>query len=150
MKTQNFFVSALFLISSFLLLAPPLHAQISKAEKLYEEGVYQLEANGNFEEAIAIFDRIVKEFANDKTVAANALLKLGLCYERQGSQKAEDAYTRIIEEFPDQSPQVAQARERLAALRQQYNEAGQTMKMVLKMAIHFRVTEPEWLSLIIL
>ena len=76
-------------------------AQVSEAEKLYEQGIYQLEAAGNFEEAITIFNRVVNEYASDKPVAAKALLKLGLCYERMGSQKAEEAYTRIIEKFPE-------------------------------------------------
>ncbi|MBE0678649.1 MAG: tetratricopeptide repeat protein [Bacteroidales bacterium] len=96
---------------------------------MYEEGIYQLEAAGNFDEAILLFNRVVKEYSSNKQVAAKALLKLGFCYERQGSQLAEEAYIQIIEKFSDQSQQVAQARERLTSLHQQSVGAGQTIKL---------------------
>jgi Tol biopolymer transport system component len=130
MKTQNFLVSALFLISSFLLLETPLLAQISKAEKLYEEGIYQLEAIGNFEEAIVLFNRVVKEFPENKPVAAKALLKLGFCYERQGNQKASEVYEKIINQYSDQVSLVSQAKERLAEL-QKVEPAGLTMSRLI-------------------
>jgi Tol biopolymer transport system component len=135
MKTQNFLVSAIFFITSLLLLALPLHAQISKAEKLYEEGVYQLEANGNFEEAIVIFNRVVKEFPGNKPVAAKALLKLGFCYERQGNQKATEVYEQIISQYSDQVNLVTQARDRLAAL-QKIKTDGLTINRFLPMDIY--------------
>jgi Tol biopolymer transport system component len=105
----------LLVLASFLLTSIS-QAQISEAEKIYEQGIYQLEATGNFEEAIRLFERIVKEFPKDKEVAAKALLNLGLCYERIGNRKAEEVYNRLIENYPDQAPQVAEARQRLSSL----------------------------------
>jgi tetratricopeptide (TPR) repeat protein len=113
-----------YMMCVMVLLTSKAQAQISESGKLYEQGIYQLEAAGNFEEAILLFNRVVNEHPTDKPLAAKALLKLGLCYERQGSQKAEEAYTLIIEKFADQAQQVAEARERLAALHQQTEGAG--------------------------
>ena len=121
------------IICIFCLISFPItqsQAQVSEAEELYEQGIYQLEAAGDFEEAITLFSRIVTEYPGDKSTAAKALLKLGLCYERQGSQKAEDAYEQIIEKFADQTPQVAEARQRLSALRQHDEPTGQTVKII--------------------
>ena len=116
MNTRRIVTALLGLILGTVLMASSIHAQVSEAEKLYQAGVYQLEAVGNFEEAIKLFDRVVKEYPANKSVSAKALLKLGLCYERLGSQKAEEAYDQIIKRFPDQADVVAQARARLAAL----------------------------------
>jgi Tol biopolymer transport system component len=116
MNTRRIVTAVLGLILGTVLMASSIHAQLSEAERLYESGIYQLEAVGNFNQAITIFGRVAKEFATNKPLAAKALLKLGLCYERLGSQKAEEAYQRVIREYPDQREVAAEARTRLAAL----------------------------------
>lgn len=116
-------------ISAMLIATAAGNAQISNSEKLYEDGVYQMEAVGNFEGAVQLFNRIAKEYPADKPLAAKALVMLGLCYERLGSQKAEEAYLQVIDKFSDQTAQVAQARERLAQLRQKNSPVGQTIKL---------------------
>lgn len=116
MSIQKLILSVIGTISGMVLLVTPIHAQISDAERIYEEGVYQLEATGNFEEAIRLFNQVVSDFPSNKEVAAKALLKKGFCYERLGSQKASEAYEQIINQYPDQVGMVTQARERLSAL----------------------------------
>ncbi|TFH26031.1 MAG: tetratricopeptide repeat protein [Bacteroidia bacterium] len=116
MKTQKTIYFVLCLVCGIFLLSKPLTAQISEAEKLFEAGVYQQEAAGNFEEAIILFNRLVKEYPNERVIAAKALMRLGICYERQGSQKASEAYQQIISQYPDQVSLVNQARSRLAEL----------------------------------
>jgi Tol biopolymer transport system component len=124
-KNLNLF----FALTLFLSINLKVNAQISEAEKLYESGIYQLEAVGNFEEAIKIFNLVVKQNPENKPVAAKSLLKLGLCYERLGSQKAEEAYKQIIEKFPEQAKQVAEAKERLKALQQHNIGEDKTLKL---------------------
>jgi Tol biopolymer transport system component len=116
MNTRRIVTSVLGLILGTVLVASSLYAQLSEAEKLYQAGIYQLEAVGNFEEAINVFNRLVKEYPASKPLAAKALMKLGLCYERLGNQKATEMYERIIKQYPDQVDLVAQARARLSAL----------------------------------
>ena len=126
MKTHKTFYSVLLMVCSILLLSGPLNAQVSQAEKLFEAGVYQQEAIGNFEEAIILFNRVVKEYPKERLVAAKALMRLGICYERQGSQKATEAYQQIINQYSDQVSLVNQARSRLVALGSE-EPAGLTM-----------------------
>jgi Tol biopolymer transport system component len=114
MKTRIYPV--ILLAAGILVLALPLRAQVSDAGKLYEEGIYQMEAAGNFTGAAEIFSRIANDYPSDKALAAKALIKAGYCYERIGSQKAAEAYNKVINKYSDQVTLVAQARERLAAL----------------------------------
>ena len=130
MNTHKSFYLVLCLVCGTFLYTNPLIAQISEAEKLFEAGVYQQEAAGNFEEAIIIFNRLVKEYSKERSVAAKALMRLGICYERQGSQKASEAYQQIISQYPDQVSLVNQARNRLAELINK-EPAGLTMTRLL-------------------
>jgi Tol biopolymer transport system component len=68
------------------------------------------------EEAIQLYQRIVFEFAEDRSLAANALLQLGSVYEKLGMPDAHVAYRRVIEDFADQPQQSRVARARLAAV----------------------------------
>ncbi len=53
---------------------------------------------------------------SDRTVAAQALLRMGQCYEKLGSAEARQAYERAVRDFPDQATVVAVAQARLLAL----------------------------------
>jgi len=126
MITHKTFIPVLCLLAGISLLSGRVDAQISEAEKLFEAGIYQQEAAGNFNEAIVLFNRLVNEYPKERTLAAKALLRLGICYERQGSQKATEAYQQIISQYPDQVSLANQARNRLAALGNE-EPAGLTM-----------------------
>ena len=53
---------------------------------------------------------------SDRTVAAQALLHMGQCYEKLGSAEARQAYERAVRDFADQISVVATAQARLQAL----------------------------------
>ncbi|NQU85335.1 MAG: PD40 domain-containing protein, partial [Mariniphaga sp.] len=59
---------------------------------------------------------IVKEFPDQREIAAEALLHIGLCYEKLGRSEATKAYQTVLKEYPDQQIIVAKAQEKLAAL----------------------------------
>ena len=84
---------------------------------LLQQALVRERANGDLRGAIAIYERIVREFRADRPLVANALVQLGSCYERLGSTEAERAYQRVVREFGDQTEFAAQARTRLAGLR---------------------------------
>jgi Tol biopolymer transport system component len=86
-------------------------------EGLLESGVYKEEVEGDLEGAIEIFEKIIKDFSDNRAVAARALLHLGSSYEKLGNLKAEDAYRRLIEEYADQPAIVSEARIRLQEIR---------------------------------
>jgi len=87
-----------------------------EAEVLYHRGVQLEEVKGELKEAIAVYEKLLKEYVNVRTIAAQALLRMGICYEKLGQKEAQAAYQRILRDFADQTEIVAQARVRLAAL----------------------------------
>jgi Tol biopolymer transport system component len=86
------------------------------AEQLYQSGIYKEDVEGKLEEAIAIYQEIIKTYPQNNPVAAKALFHMGLCYEKLGNQEARKAYERLIADYPGQKEEVALAKERLAKL----------------------------------
>lgn len=86
------------------------------AEQFYQSGIYKEEIEGELEKAIEIYETVLKNFAENKTVAAKALYHIGLCYEKLGNQEARKAYQRLIDEYPGQIQEVNLAKARLASM----------------------------------
>jgi Tol biopolymer transport system component len=87
------------------------------AEELYEAAVFKKDADGDMEGAIKIFREIVERFANNKEIAAKAQLQIGICYEKLGqknSKQAQEAFQKVIDNYPSQSEEVKIAREKLS------------------------------------
>jgi len=81
--------------------------------------VYKETVEGDLQGAVALYKQIVSNAAAPRSIAAAALLGLGGCYEKIGEAQAREArkaYERLVAEYPDQAPQAAAARQRLAAL----------------------------------
>jgi len=91
-----------------------LQGQEQQAQQLLSEAIYQEEVNGELDEAITSYHFIIKQYPENRKVAAEALLHLGLCYEKKGMQEAGPAYRQLIEDYPDQKKEVATAKERLS------------------------------------
>jgi len=90
--------------------------QQETAKELLEKAIYFEDVQGDLDKAIEVYSEILNNFAQNSEVAARALYRLGWCHERLGNQEARNAYRRIIDEYPGQKEQVAQARVRLAEL----------------------------------
>lgn len=81
---------------------------------LFQQAVAKERADGDYEGAIQIYQRILRDFSKERLLVAKALLQLGGCYERLGQSKARGYYERLIAEYVDQKDLVAEARSRLA------------------------------------
>jgi Tol biopolymer transport system component len=92
--------------------------QEQQAQKLLSEAIYQEEVNGKLDEAIKTYQLILNQYPDSRKVSAEALLHLGMCYEKLGNQEAVKTYKRLVNSFPEQKNQVAVARERLTRLMQ--------------------------------
>lgn len=88
------------------------------AEKLFQAGIYQEEVGGDLEEAIKIYQKIIKDFPDNREVAAKAQLQIGLCYEKLGLEGALKAYKEVISNYGEQKEVVAKAKTRLLKLEQ--------------------------------
>ncbi len=83
---------------------------------LFQKALVKERAEGNVQEAIEIYQRIIREFGSDRSLAADALVHIGQCYEKLGKSEAQRAYERVVRDYADQPEPVKVARARLAAL----------------------------------
>ncbi len=97
-----------------MLVAPGLPAQ--SGHDLFQQALVKERAEGNLQEAIDLYDRIVRDFPDDHALAAKALVQMGQCYEKLGRAEARRAYERVIRDYADQAQPLQVARARLAAL----------------------------------
>ncbi len=82
---------------------------------LFQKALAKEKAEGNLEEAIALFQKVVDK-GEDEALAAQAQLHIGMCYEKLGLGKAREAYQKVLDRFPKQAESVRAAREKLAQL----------------------------------
>jgi Tol biopolymer transport system component len=85
------------------------------AYDLFQKALTKEKAEGNLEEAIALFQQVVDR-GEDESLAAQAQLHIGICYEKQGLGRARESYQKVIDRYPKQTDTVKAARERLATL----------------------------------
>ncbi len=112
---------ALATVVAALAAGSTLHAQ-QTAEEMYQAALYQEEVQGNLDGAIDGYQRILEEFGGNRSVGAKAQLHIGLCYEKLGLTEAQQAYRRVIADYPDHTDEVAVARERLNSLERELAE----------------------------
>lgn len=93
-----------------------LAQRATEAETLFHRGVHFEEVRGELKEAIAIFEKLVKDYPENRPLAAKAYYHLGICYEKMGRDQAANAFKAIVEKYPDQTETVLLAKERLSLL----------------------------------
>ncbi|MCX6575458.1 MAG: tetratricopeptide repeat protein [Candidatus Aminicenantes bacterium] len=62
---------------------------------LFQKALAKEKAEGNLEEDIALFQKVVDK-GEDEALAAQAQLHIGMCYEKLGLGKAREAYQKVI------------------------------------------------------
>ena len=85
---------------------------------LFQKALAKERAEGNLEEAIALYQQVVKE-AKDESLSAKAQLRIGICFEKLGEKKekqAQTAYQMVIDNYPQQVDSVKVAKEKLSNL----------------------------------
>jgi Tol biopolymer transport system component len=109
-----------------------LLGQDTQPAQLLSQAIYQEQVNGDLDKAIKIYQVIVIDYANQRDIAAEALLHLGLCYEKLGLEEAQKAYRRLIDEYPEQTEIVFKARTRLDGLKQKLTnlDPGPTFRKI--------------------
>jgi Tol biopolymer transport system component len=103
------------LFLSLLVLFTNLSAQQTAGE-LFQEALYQEEAEGDLEKAIGLYKKILEQFPEEREIAVKAQLHIGLCYEKLGLKEAQDAFEKVVDNFPEQEEEVKIARQKLARL----------------------------------
>jgi len=107
---------ALMILAGLLTVSSATPQKDDQAEVLIQAAHQKQLVEGQLEQAIQLYKRIVQEHAGNRTVAAKALLEMGQCYEKLGNPEARKAYERLLHDYADQNALAAQARKRLAAI----------------------------------
>lgn len=102
-----------------LLMAPAAgwtqQARQSSAD-LLQTALYEQEVRGDLESAVRLYKRILADHADDRPIAARALVELATAYETLGNRRALETYRSVLSNYPDQARPVERARVRIAAL----------------------------------
>ena len=113
MKKYSILIAVLMVLSlSFGSLAP------QNGYDLFQKALAKERAEGNLEEAIVLYKKVVEE-ASDDSLAAKAQLRIGICYEKLGQKKSElaqQAFQKVIDNYPTQTETVKVAKEKLVVL----------------------------------
>jgi Tol biopolymer transport system component len=91
-----------------------LHTQ-TRPEVVLKAAMDKEVLDGDVKGAIEEYKKVVAAAGTNRTLAAQALLKMADAYEKLGDAEARMLYGRVIREFADQREAVAEARARLAA-----------------------------------
>ena len=111
--SRRWMVCVLFAIA---VLAAVAGARPQGGYDLYQQALSKERAEGKLAEAIALYERVVRESGSDRPLAAKALLRLGECHEKLGDTESRKAYERLVRDFADQKDVAEQARARLSAM----------------------------------
>ena len=101
-------------IGTWMLLSTTAIADDVSPSALLEKGIYTEETVGDLSEAIQIYEKVVSAGEAGKRAAAQAQYRIGVCYQKQGkTEKATQAFKTVIDQFPNESELVQQARSHL-------------------------------------
>jgi len=111
---KNILTIALAVAISGTGFQPVSQAQASRsAEVQLKAALHKEQVEGDLKGAIEQYQKLAN--GSNHAVAANALIRMGQCYEKLGDAEARKAYERVVREFADQKEAVEQARALLAA-----------------------------------
>ncbi len=100
-------VSRFGLISA-LILGMGTGARTQSNSALLEKGIYAEETLGNLQEAINAYLQIIGNAEASRPVAAQALFRLGICYQKSGKQReAQAAFFKLAQLYPEQKELIA-------------------------------------------
>lgn len=86
------------------------------AGQLFEKALYIEEAKGELQQAIDLYQQILKQYPENREAGAKAQLHIGLCYEKLGLNQAQRAYQKVIDSYPEQTDAVKTAQKKLSLL----------------------------------
>jgi Tol biopolymer transport system component len=106
-------------------------ATAQSGNDLFQQALVKERTDGKLEEAIQIYQRIIREFVADRPLVAKALLAMGQSYEKLEAPEARTAYNRLVSDYADQRTQAADARTRLAVLEpRSAAQVGQSVRLL--------------------
>jgi Tol biopolymer transport system component len=115
MSKTSIALTGILILSAGILVARSV-PQGEDSAVLLRAAIEKEEVDGNLEAAIEQYKHVIKIAGANRAVAAQALLRLGGCYEKRGPEEARRTYEQLIRDYGEQAKEVAAARQRLVAL----------------------------------
>jgi len=107
---------SLLIMAAFLLMSSSLGSLAPQpGQDQFQKALAKERGEGNLEEAIVLYQKVVNE-TKDESLAAQAQLRIGFCYEKLGREEARKAFQKVLDNYPSQADSVKTAREKLALL----------------------------------
>ncbi len=107
---------AIWISAIILLLSSSLGSlALQNGYDQFQKALAKERGEGNLEEAIALYQKVINE-TKDEALAAQAQLRIGLCFEKLGREEAQKAFQKVIDKYPAQTETVRTAKEKLALL----------------------------------
>src|SRR5216684_8363389 len=104
------------LLVANLMLSAAFFATAQKTpESMLGAALHQEEVQGDLKGAVAAYQKVVAAPGVSRKTAAEALVRMGQCYEKLGDAESRKAYERVVREYADQKEAAGLARARLAA-----------------------------------
>jgi Tol biopolymer transport system component len=113
-KTTPIIILFLFVIGQFIIGTP-----YQSGHDLFQQALSKERVDGDLTEAIELYRQILELSSNSKDLASKAQLRIGICYEKLGEKNfelAKEAFTNVVEMYPDQVQEVEIARSALSRL----------------------------------
>ena len=108
---------AALLLCVLALMPLGLHAATNDLSTALQTGLFEEEANRNLPAAIAAYEKVAKQFDQNRALAATAIFRLGEVNRKLGkTNEAAAFYQRILREFTDQDTLAKLSQQNLAGM----------------------------------
>src|SRR5216684_2238642 len=101
------------LVANLMLSVALLSTAQKTPESMLGAALHQEEVQGDLKGAIAGYQKVVAAPGVSRKIAAEALVRMGQCYEKLGDTESRKIYERVVREYADQKEAVAAARARM-------------------------------------
>lgn len=116
MKKYSILKKSLILTVVLFFLPLSFASLVSQNEHdLFQKALTKERAEGNLKEAISLYEKVI-ETTKDESLAAQAQLRIGFCYEKLGMKEAQKAFQKVIDNYPKQAEAVELAKEKLSII----------------------------------
>ncbi|HVM47054.1 MAG TPA: tetratricopeptide repeat protein, partial [Candidatus Acidoferrum sp.] len=107
--------TALVLLAITFAGTAALAAGTNSPSELLEQAIYSEETKGDVDAALKLYQQVVAEAKAGQAVAAQAQYRLGVCYyKKKDYAKANAAFEKLLNDYPDQKDLIASANQYLA------------------------------------
>jgi len=118
------------LVANLMLSAALLATAQKTPESMLGAALHQEEVQGDLKGAIVAYQKVVAAQGVSRKIAAEALVRMGQCYEKLGDSDSRTAYERVLRDYADQKEAVAVARTRLGSSESAGRQAGMAARQV--------------------